>query len=190
MAIPNDKARIEKMKEYKGGNLPSPIIPITGTAFGIIAQWGTRHLLKASGGSQSSPSGLDGLLAWISVLPCVSGLFFAEFVLGAAARSTSTRASFSPAVAAATEQPLAVVEANRIHQNHMENLCVIAPLAAAVSIQDAHTAMACTIAWVASRIVYRLGYQYQANPFWRICGVSAAMAQSAICAWTLVAGTN
>jgi hypothetical protein len=37
------------------------------------------------------------------------------------------------------------------------------------------------ISWVAFRVLYRLGYCYDNNPFWRITGTAASMVQSISC---------
>lgn len=180
-----DDAAIERMKNYKGGPLPAPIVPISGLALGLIVPWGIKLVLDLP-----SKSGIDGLLTLLGYAPAVSSLFFAEFLLGAAARGRSTRASFSPAVAAASNQmPISLVESNRIHQNHIENLCIFAPLALATSIKDSSWAVACMLGWTMSRFLYRLGYTYQENPFWRICGVSFSQTQNIICAYVCFAGS-
>ena len=132
------------------------------------------------------------LSSTLQSLGYVSFLFMAEFFFGAAARSTSVKASFSPAAAAATPgaNPFAVVQANRIHQNQMESFMILLPsaLAAAASAgsADNETAVwikACILSWVAFRFLYRLGYCYQDNPFWRITGVAASQTQSILLLW-------
>lgn len=113
-------------------------------------------------------------------------LFVAEFLLGAAARSTSNKASFSPAAAAASSQNnFAIVQSNRIHQNHIESFCILGPMAvaAAASGADATTIKASVVSWVGFRFLYRLGYCYNSNPFWRIAGVAASQLQSMVCLW-------
>ena len=171
-------SEIERMKEYKGSSFPHPIIPLSGLAIGIVLPWTIQTSFLSSG-----KSGVDGLLAWIPVVPMVSGLFFSEFLLGAAARSESTKASFSPAAAAASStMPYGLIETTRIHQNHLESIWMFAPAALSASIVDSSWAIACTISWTISRIVYRFGYSYKPNPYWRICGVTAAMVQCFICA--------
>ena len=180
-ATQSNSAEIDRMNEYKGGPLPSPIIPLSGAAIGLVLPW-LFHSTLLKGPASLPKSGVDGLLTWIQVAPILSGLFFAEFGFGAAARSKSNRASFSPAAAAASDaMPLELVEANRIHQNQIENFVIFLPSVLAASVVDSSWAVSCTLSWTMSRLLYRYGYCYKANPFWRICGVSASMIQSIIC---------
>mmetsp|Transcript_26410 Transcript_26410/g.40694 ORF Transcript_26410/g.40694 Transcript_26410/m.40694 type:complete len:186 (-) Transcript_26410:84-641(-) len=168
---------IEDMNNYKGGPLPPPLIPLSGVALGFGIPYGMKTVL-----APVSHSGADGVLHLISHLPVVSALFFAEFVFGAAARSLSTKASFSPAAAAAAnEMPVELVESNRICQNHIESLLVFMPIALAASTHDSAVAVTCTMAWVACRFIYRIGYTNRKMPFWRICGVTASITQAMLC---------
>jgi uncharacterized MAPEG superfamily protein len=116
-------------------------------------------------------------------------LFAAEFFLGAAARGTSTKASFSPAAAAASgASPFAVIHSSQSDSSEsyrVESFCILLPsaLAAAASGANATWIKAAVISWVGSRFVYRIGYCNNDNPFWRITGVAASQTQSVICGW-------
>jgi uncharacterized MAPEG superfamily protein len=171
------------MKDYKGTGMPSPIIPVGGLVFGIVLP----HLLSSHilPESWTDLSPIDSLLVILESFSLVSGLFFWEFHLGAVARSTSAKASFSPAAAQSSGvQPFAIVQANRIHQNHIESLCIIAPMAlacAGASVEARHI-VACIMTWTMARFLYRVGY-CSVNPFWRIFGVTASMVQ-----WMILLG--
>ena len=177
---------VKEMNEYKGGSFPAPIIPISGLILGLAVPYGVNALLQPT-----SQSGVDGLVELAKQLPVLSGLFLAEFAFGAQARSSSTKASFSPAAAAASnEMPVELIEANRINQNHIESLTVFLPMAIAASIENSAVASVCTISWVICRFLYRVGYCNQRMPFWRIAGVSASMTQTILCAGTAMLGWN
>lgn len=144
-------AEILRMNVYKGSSIPSPIIP-----------------------QKADLSPTDSVLFTLQSFSLVSVIFFAEFLFGAAARSTSTKASFSPAAAqAAGVAPFAVIQANRIHQNHIESFFILAPIALACAAAgvDARNFIASMLTWVAARVLYRIGYCSD-NPFWRICGTA------------------
>lgn len=177
MTNTSDKDEIERMKEYKGSSFPAPIIPLSGAAIGLVLPWTIRKFCLSPG-----LSGVDGLMAWIPFATIISGLFFSEFLLGALARSESTRASFSPAAAAASSNmPFNLVRANRIHQNQIESAWTFLPAVLAAAIVDSSWAIACTISWTVARVLYRAGYCYKENPYWRICGVTTAQFQCFIC---------
>ena len=177
----NQKAEdVERMKAYRGGSFPSPIIPLSGVVLGL----GLPYLIHGALGPSLATHGMEGLVTWLSskVPLAMSGLFLTEFGCGAAARSTSNQASFSPAAAVASDiMPMNLIETNRIHQNHLESLAIFLPSVLSAAVVDARWAIACTAAWSISRVIYRLGYTYKPNPFWRICGVTSAMFQSFIC---------
>lgn len=188
-------AAVSMMDEYKGSSFPSPIFPLLGFAlgFGIPYALVNANVFPSAPTTPSSSSGsspaIDAVLVTLQSFGYVSLFFAAEFVLGAAARSTSRRASFSPAAAAASGQnPFVVTQANRIHQNHIENFCVFGPsvLAAAASGGISVDWICATVwSWIGFRVAYRIGYCYAKNPFWRIFGVSGAMCQCMICWWFL-----
>ncbi|CAB9528440.1 expressed unknown protein [Seminavis robusta] len=185
---------VDKMNDYKGGPLPSPVIPLLGFSLGVGVPYALVESRIMSGSHASSGNdAVDSVLATLQSLGFASILFAAEFFLGAAARSTSTKASFSPAAAAASGQnPFEVVQANRIHQNHIESFCILFPsaVAAAAAGADAAWIRAAVMSWVGFRFVYRLGYCNQNNPFWRITGVAAAQTQSVICGWLWYKASN
>ena len=178
---PNSSSPYDKMNEYKGGAFPSPIIPVLGFTLGLTVPYGLMQSRVIT--TKSSES---AVLTTLQSLGYVSFLFLAEFLIGAAARGTSTKASFSPAAAAASGQnPYAVVRANRIHQNHIESFMMLLPgaLAAAGSGADPGWIKACVLSWIGFRGLYRIGYCYEENPFWRITGVAGAHTQFFICLW-------
>lgn len=177
---------VERMKAYRGGSFPAPIIPFCGVVLGLGLPYMIHSALGPSlaTSSSSSSSGMEGLVTFLSSKAplTLTGLFLTEFGCGAAARGTSNQASFSPAAAAASNaMPLSLIESNRIHQNHLESLAMFLPSVLCAAVVNARWAIACTVAWTISRVVYRFGYMYKPNPFWRICGVTSAMLQSFIC---------
>ena len=180
----NDKKQmedVERMKAYRGGSFPAPVIPLSGVVLGL----GLPYLIHGALGASLATSGLDGFITFLSSKAplTLTGLFFTEFGCGAAARGTSNQASFSPAAAAASNaMPICLIESNRIHQNHLESLAMFLPSVLCASVVNARWAIACTVAWTISRVIYRFGYMYKPNPFWRICGVTSAMLQTFICA--------
>ena len=160
--------------------MPHALVPLTGLALGSSAPYFVSNLLPESW-SELPP--IEAVLLCLQSLSFVSVLFFSEFLLGAAARSTSAKASFSPAAAQASgEAPFAVVQANRIHQNHIENFLILAPIvfASAAAGANARTLVAILLSWVPCRVIYRFGY-CSANPFWRICGQTASITLYLIC---------
>lgn len=173
---------VERMNAYKGSSFPDAIIPLSGTVMALGVPWLLyNHILAPS----SQPD--DPLLVVLPSLVTMSFLFFVEFALGAAARSTSTKASFSPAAAAHTHtSPFEVVRCNRIHQNHIESACIYLPAAlSAVGCQvDPYLIVATTVSWVLFRICYRVGYCHS-NPFWRIFGTTASLWQTILC-WIMI----
>ena len=185
------KSPIDSMNEYKGGAFPSPIIPVLGFSLGLAAPYGIVHggLVTVSL-TENSPS-IDSLVSVLQSFGYIGMLFLSEFLLGAAARSNSAKASFSPAAAAATgRNSFAIVQANRIHQNHIESVCIFAPsvLAAAAACGGSSTGQdkviwlkAAVLSWVGFRVLYRAGYCYSPNPFWRLVGTAASMTQSILC---------
>lgn len=186
---------IDKMNEYKGGSLPSPIIPVLGFALGgIVPSVLVRcQLVTVPTAPLSSNYSNTVITTTLQSFGYIGLLFIGEFFMGVAARGTSAQAAFSPAAAAAQDQqPFAVVRSNRIHQNHIESAMILIPsaLAAAATAASSNdnnnedTALwikAYVISWVAFRVLFRLGYCYDDNPFWRITGVTASMAQSISC---------
>jgi uncharacterized MAPEG superfamily protein len=181
---------IERMNKYTGNRLPAAIIPLTGAALGALLAYGV-HTFLLKGGT-SPKDGIDGLLALIQVAPVISGLFWSEFLFGAVARGESRSSAFSPAAASMVPlaMPLRLVESNRIHQNHVENAMIFLPVVVSASLVDSSWAIACTVSWTVSRVIYRCGYSYKENPMWRICGVSASMLQCMICAWIGLSGVT
>jgi len=163
---------IARMNVYKGGSIPSPMLPLSGAALGIILPYVLVTKVLPASWADVSPT--ESVLLTLQSFSLVSVIFFAEFLFGAAARSTSTKASFSPAAAqAAGVAPFALIQANRIHQNHIESLLILAPMAlacAAVGV-DARNVVASMLTWVVARILYRIGYCSN-NPFWRLCGTA------------------
>ena len=184
--IMNSPSPLDRMNKYKGSSFPPPFIPFIGAGLGVALP----YVLVQQGLVLVTTSPNDHDAKLLQIMPTfgyVALLFLMEFLLGAVARSSSPKASFSPAGAAASGQnPFAIVRANRIHQNHMESLCMLAPSAmAAVSVGgDANWIAAAIVSWVVFRVVYRLGYCYEPNPFWRICGVAGSLVQCLICLWT------
>jgi len=163
---------IARMNAYKGGSLPSPQVPLSGAAVGLILPY--LLVYKVLPGSWADLSPADAVLLTLQSFSLVSVIFFAEFCFGVAARSTSTKASFSPAAAQATGvAPLAVIQANRIHQNHIESVMILAPMALACAAAgvDARKVVASMLTWVVARVLYRIGY-CSVNPFWRISGTA------------------
>jgi uncharacterized MAPEG superfamily protein len=168
---------VDEMNNYKGGSFPPPVIPLSGLALGLSIPYGINMVLQPA-----SNSGADGIIDLVSYLPVVSGLFFAEFLFGASARSLSPRASFSPAAAVvANQMPVELIECNRICTNHIESLMVFMPIALAASVHDSAVAVSCTIAWVVCRFIYHFGYTNRKLPMWRICGVAASVTQAMLC---------
>jgi hypothetical protein len=189
----NGSSPIDKMNEYKGGSFPSPIIPVLGLTLGGILPYA---LVRSNLVTVAAASSLHSNVVITSTLQSfgyIGLLFVGEFFLGVAARGTSAQAAFSPAaVAAENQQPFAIVRSNRIHQNHIESAMILIPsalaAAAASSANDnkyeddaALWIKAYVISWVAFRVLYRLGYCYDDNPFWRITGTFASMVQSISC---------
>ncbi|KAL3937341.1 MAG: hypothetical protein SGARI_002158 [Bacillariaceae sp.] len=182
---------MERMNDYKGGSFPAPIIPLTGAALGMAVPW---MLVRVSTNDNTENSSVFATIG--PSFAYVAVLFLREFLFGAAARSTSTKASFSPsAMAASGHTPFEIIRANRIHQNHLESLAIFVPslVAAAAAMEsdssgeDKHAATimlrARVVAWVLFRMLYRIGYCYENNPFWRITGVTASQIQSFACLW-------
>jgi uncharacterized MAPEG superfamily protein len=171
---------IDEMNEYTGSSFPSPLIPLSGFLLGFLAPYGL-----VQGRIVTTKNHESAVLTTLQSLGYVSFLFIAEFVLGAMARSTSAKASFSPAAAAATgEMPFELVQANRIHQNHIESLVIFLPSALAAAGAGANPAYikACVLSWLGFRGLYRLGYMSK-NPMYRIAGTAASQVQSWICLW-------
>jgi uncharacterized MAPEG superfamily protein len=187
------KKAIDLMKDYKGGTLPSPIIPLSGIVLGLSLPQLLLRLESLIPLVWSTLNPQDSLLIMLQALGlCLSPLFFSEFVFGAAARVSSAHASFSPAAAAASgANPFAVVQANRICQNNIESAMMFVPAALATTAAGANvrTLVAYTATWMASRGLYRMGYCNTTNPFWRICGVFMSNSQTILC-WYLFAQTK
>ena len=191
MATPPNKSPIDSMNEYKGSAFPSPGIPLLGFSLGITVPYVMVTYEVVTVTSAAHGSSPEALVAVLQSFGYVGILFAAEFFLGAAARSTSAKASFSPAAAAAIgRNPFAVVQSNRIHQNHIESFCILAPtaLAAAAACGSPHSrgdtvvwVQAAVLSWVGFRVLYRYGYCNSRNPMWRIVGTAASMTQSIIC---------
>lgn len=179
------------MDEYKGSAFPSPIIPVLGFSLGLAVPYAIVNGKIIDVSLSENDSSADTLVAVLQPFGFVGMLFASEFFLGASARSTSAKASFSPAAAAAAGQnPFAVVQSNRIHQNHIESFCILAPsaLAAAAACCTSDTRndtvvwlKAAVLSWVGFRVLYRVGYCHSQNPMWRLVGTAASMAQSFIC---------
>ena len=177
---------IDRMDEYKGGSFPegalAAVIPGSGFVAGLVVPFCLRALLKTR--PSESCGSIDSVLEVLRQFGYVTILFTVEFILGTVARSESPKAAFSPSAAAASgKNPFTVVQANRIHQNHIEALCIMAPsaLAAAASGADPSLVALTVKSWVAFRFLYRLGYCYEKNPFWRLFGVAASNTQANIC---------
>lgn len=173
---------IARMNVYKGGSIPSPFLPLSGAALGIILPY-LLVVTKFLPESWANLSPTDSVLMTLQSFSLVSIVFFAEFLFGAAARSTSTKASFSPAAAqAAGVAPFALVQANRIHQNHIESFLILAPIALACAAAgvDTRNVVAAMLTWVVARVLYRIGYCSD-NPFWRLCGTAACGVQYLMC---------
>jgi uncharacterized MAPEG superfamily protein len=171
---------IERMNDYKGSSLPSPVIPLSGLAFSVVLPY---FILMITPQGWSSLNPTESILLFLQTFSLASILFLVEFLFGVKARGTSKKASFSPAAAQASGvAPFQVVQSNRIHQNHIESACIYVPaaLAAAAAGADARLIVATAVTWVASRALYRMGY-CQENSFWRIFGVAASMNQSLAC---------
>lgn len=172
---------IREVKEYKGSSFPSPIVPLSGLALAIAILFAVYHMIP------KSYEGLEVSEVFLRLgesMILFGILFLSEFFLGAAARSESPEASFSPAAAlAAGLAPFGVIRANRIHQNHIESLLIYLPavVSAAAAGANGRLLVATTITWFLGRIVYRIGYCNDAMPFWRICGVVMSLTQSFIC---------
>lgn len=172
---------IARMNVYKGGSIPSPLLPLSGAAFGLVLPCLLVNRVLPE--SWATLSEIDSVLMVLQSFSLVSIIFFAEFVFGAAARSKSTKASFSPAAAqAAGVAPFELVRANRIHQNHIESLLILAPIALACAAAgcDARIVVATMLTWVVARVLYRIGYCSD-NPFWRLCGTATCGVQYLIC---------
>lgn len=171
---------IDRMNAYKGNGLPNPVIPLSGVAFASALPYVIASLVPKE---WSSLNPTDGVLLLLQSFSLTSLLFLAEFAFGAQARSTSRKSSFSPAAAQASgATPFALVETNRIHQNHIESACIYVPAAfsAVAAGVNVGTIVATQVTWVISRAFYRLGY-IQENPFWRVIGTVASLSQSAVC---------
>ena len=124
----------------------------------IVNKFGLPPLIEAAVGAAQTPA--DRLAALALCCPLVAIVFFAEMIYGVVARTASVKASFSPAgVAAKGQQPFALVQANRIHQNTIENFMIAAPtLAAFALVVDLRTACALVFTWSVGRVAYRVGY--------------------------------
>jgi uncharacterized MAPEG superfamily protein len=180
---------LERAKSYKGEAFPPPFIPVIGLVLstgipGVIIQFLPMEW--------TSIAAVDSVLLLLQTLSICSLLFFAEFDLGAAARSKSSQASFSPAAAQAFNvDPFAVVEANRIQQNQIASLCMYIPavMGAAAAGSNPRYLVASVLTCYLSRVLYRVGYQYAKNPFWRITGVTMTVTQTMLC-WALIIAAN
>ena len=169
------------MNLYKGGSIPSPLLPLSGVAIGLFLPYVLVTKVLPQSWSTLSPT--DSVLMTLQSFSLVSLIFFAEFLFGAAARSTSTKASFSPAAAqAAGVAPFELVRANRIHQNHIESFFILAPMALACAAAgcDTRIVVATMITWVLARVWYRIGYCSD-DPFWRLSGTATCGVQYLIC---------
>lgn len=171
----------EVMEEYRGVAFPPPYIPVLGVSLGLGLPFVLTQFIMSPRPATHDTFHESNVACLVPAFPFIAALFFSEFVLGAAARSTSPKASFSPAAAAmsAETQPFAVVQANRIHQNHIESLCIALPAYASLAyvttsndstMWDLRLPLAMMWTWCIGRVLYRIGYCYSKNPFWRILG--------------------
>lgn len=174
---------IDRMNNYKGGLKPfSLYIRVAGGTIGTLAPFAIAGFLPRFVTEQSDRT--ETVLIVLQAWSLSSVLFLGEFVLGVKARTISAKAAFSPAAAQMnSNEPFEVVEANRIHQNHIESACVYLPsvLAAAAAGADANLLVASTFSWVLARVLYRWGYCVPDNPMWRLFGTVMSLSQSFLC---------
>jgi hypothetical protein len=168
----------EVMEAYKGGGFPPPYIPVLGVSLGLGLPFVLTQFFMTPRPAHATFNE-SNVACLVPAFPFIAALFFSEFVFGAAARSTSPKASFSPAAAAAAAetQPFAVVQANRIHQNHIESLCIALPAYASLAYVatsdgsfDLRLPLAMMWTWCLGRVLYRVGYCYSRFPLWRVLG--------------------
>ena len=177
---------IDHMTSYKGQGAPNPLLPASGILLGIVLPLTIYKLLNdiKTDSSTDAPPVVTNVLALLQSMVLVAGLFFAEFIFGAMARSKSPKAGFSPAAAQASgSQPFELIETNRIHQNQIESACIYIPasLSAAAAGVNINLLIATTIAWVLGRFIYRFGYRQSQFPLWRLVGLEVSLTQSLIC---------
>ena len=178
---------IDYMNAYKGLGNPDVIVPILALLFGTVPPYALSNLISTFLENSSLSDGttkIDTVVTLLQAMSLPALLFLSEFVFGALARSKSPKAGFSPAaVQAAGIQHFELVEANRIHQNHIESALIYIPasLAAAASGVNSNTLVATTVTWVLCRVIYRLGYRQHSNPLWRLVGTFSSLEQSLIC---------
>lgn len=189
-SMENQKA-IDRMKAYKGPPLPEPWIPMVGVILGAGVPFLLRRFIFHTLTPTTEEEFKDHFQLFLKHQIGISFLFLSEFIFGAIARSTSAKASFSPAAAAASPQtqPFLVVQSNRIHQNHLESWAIFgtASLAAtaAASGKSLDWILASHWTWILSRFLYRLGYMSPKNPFLRLIGTTSSLIQTGIC-WGIV----
>lgn len=116
----------ERLANYKGGSFPPPLVPITGVAVAVAIVGGVYSWLPTTFTTSAGSSAVERVILALKFLPFVAVIFFLEFVFGAAARSTSTKASAEPAgIQAAGQSPFAVVQVRVVHG--IRSLVVPAP---------------------------------------------------------------
>eukprot|EP00039_Didymoeca_costata_P012230 m.175336 g.175336 ORF g.175336 m.175336 type:complete len:207 (+) comp15422_c0_seq9:64-684(+) len=172
------------VESYKGTSFPSPFVPLAGLALGSGIPYVLMKCLNESvAASLESPMSLtDRLQVLAKCVPLVALLGISEFILGAAARATSPKASASPAAVQAMGQaPFAIVQANRIFQNHIESAFMYWPMLLGVTSfcdesapYDMRVVPVMAVSWLLFRFVYRIGY-ISSSPFNRITGTTACM---------------
>lgn len=168
-----------RLDNYKGGSFPPPAIPLTGFVLGPILVYSLYHHVIHCPDACTELTEAERIGLFFRSLPPVALVFAVEFFLGAAARSTSAKASAEPAgIVAAGMQPYAVIQANRILQNHIESAAMFVPTLACLAALGGDTPYnprllvpALSVSWTIGRVMYRVGYM-SVVPFRRITGVT------------------
>jgi uncharacterized MAPEG superfamily protein len=181
----SDKTKkIDPTDAFQGSRKVSPIIPISGAILGNLSPFVFYTLWTSKMKASSHDDTVENVLLVLQSMVCPALLFVSEFVWGGITRNECPKSAIAPAAAqAAGIVPFAIVECNRIHQNHIESACIYIPscLSAAAAGVPAQFLVATTCSWVLCRCVYRWGYRHHANPLWRLVGTVSSLTQSFFC---------
>jgi uncharacterized MAPEG superfamily protein len=183
---------IDYLNEYKGKGVPDTIVPVLGAVIGIITPIIFYYIFTALSIASDDVSTINNVIVVLKSMIVISLLFLLEFIFGIMARSKYAKAGFSPAaIQASGNQPFEIIEANRIHQNHIESACIYIPASLSATAAGANTTLlvATTISWVICRFTYRYGYGQHHNPLWRLVGTVSSLTQSFICIGLFVYAT-
>jgi uncharacterized MAPEG superfamily protein len=175
---------VDRMNEYKGPGHANPAIIFSGVLFGFLFPHVLVRLAPAHWTEEVAKlDRSESVLLVLESLILVSILFYLEFQVGVIARSTSLKASFSPAAAQANgSSPFVVIQANRIHQNQIESACMYLPAALAATAAGVNVSfvIASVFTWTIARVFYRCGY-VQESPMWRAFGLFGSYVQWFVC---------